>query len=274
VRSAEGRSDRWGDLRTRVISASVMIPVAVACIWIGGVLFAVLVAAVSVGMAYEWLRLCQAEPGPRSILMFASLPLAVAIAALDHPGYAVGLLAMVTIAANLRRPKAVDPMALVLGVPYLGLAAVALTWLRLGNENGRAVVFVLLLVIWAGDIGAYAIGRVIGGPRLAPRISPGKTWSGAIGGLAASVCVGAIAAVVLGIWQPVWLAALLAGLLGVVGQAGDLLESALKRHFRVKDSGGLIPGHGGLLDRVDAVLTAAPVAAALALALGGGVILW
>jgi phosphatidate cytidylyltransferase len=139
---------------------------------------------------------------------------------------------------------------------------------------GRADVLFLLLIVWAGDIGAYLVGRWVGGPRLAPRISPGKTWSGAIGGLAAAVAVGLIAAHLL--WQPttVWPAAAIASVLGVVAQAGDLLESFVKRRLAVKDSGHLIPGHGGLFDRLDGVLAAAPAAALLALVIGRGVVLW
>jgi phosphatidate cytidylyltransferase len=165
-----------------------------------------------------------------------------------------------------------------LGLPYVGLCAVAMIWLRADPTTGRANLMVLLLLIWASDIGAYLVGRTLGGPLLAPSISPGKTWSGAVGGLAAAVVVGVVSA---GLLQPSGtpppsfgrVACLAAGL-GIIAQAGDLLESRIKRHFGVKDSGHLIPGHGGLLDRLDAVLTAAPVAAVLALVAGPGVVLW
>ncbi len=130
--------------------------------------------------------------------------------------------------------------------------------------------------MWASDIGAYVAGRAIGGPRLAPRISPGKTVSGALGGLLAAVLVGIVAALSLAASHPaaLWRAGLLAGLLGVVAQAGDLGESYVKRHFGVKDSGRLIPGHGGLLDRLDALLAVALAASLLALIEGRGVVLW
>jgi len=164
--------------------------------------------------------------------------------------------------------------AIVFGIPYLGLGATALVWLRQSVETGCANVIVLLLVVWASDIGAYMAGRAIGGARLAPSISPGKTWSGSVGGLVAAALVGAAAALVLGngapIWRPVSFAVLIAG----ISQAGDLFESLLKRHFGVKDSGTMIPGHGGLLDRLDALLAATPAAALLALVLGPGVGLW
>ena len=160
------------------------------------------------------------------------------------------------------------------GVAWIALAAAAALWLRADPLVGRANIGFLVVVVWASDIGAYIAGRAIGGPRLAPAISPGKTWSGAVGGLAAAAAVGAAAPAILGHAPSLWHPALLAIVIGVVGQAGDLFESLVKRHFGVKDSGSIIPGHGGLLDRLDAVLTAAPAAALLALALGGGVVLW
>jgi phosphatidate cytidylyltransferase len=163
---------------------------------------------------------------------------------------------------------------LAFGIPYFGLGAVALVWLRAQSSSGGANVIVLLLVVWASDIGAYVAGRAIGGPRLAPAISPGKTWSGAVGGLAAAAAAGLAASAILGHGPISWRPVAFAVLIGVVSQAGDLFESQLKRHFGVKDSGTMIPGHGGLLDRLDAVLTAAPVAALLALILGRGVVLW
>jgi phosphatidate cytidylyltransferase len=118
----------------------------------------------------------------------------------------------------------------------------------------------LLAVVWSSDIGAYLAGRLIGGPKLAPRISPGKTWSGAAGGVAAVLAVGVAAAA---LWPvPAAPVVAAAAVLGVAAQAGDLLESAVKRHFGVKDSGRLIPGHGGLLDRLDGLMAAGLVAGA------------
>jgi phosphatidate cytidylyltransferase len=128
-------------------------------------------------------------------------------------------------------------------------------------------VLVLLLIVWATDIAAYLAGRLIGGPKLAPAISPGKTWSGAAGGLAGALVVAVVASP--GAWGLA-----MAAVLSVVSQMGDLMESGIKRHYGVKDSGKLIPGHGGLLDRLDGVLTAAPVAAVLALLAKPGVGFW
>lgn len=155
------------------------------------------------------------------------------------------------------------------GVGYILMAVAALAWLR---ADGWGNVLFVLLIVWATDIGAYMVGRRVGGARLAPRISPGKTWSGAVGGLACAVGVG-LGSALLAPGASGRALAVAAGL-SVAAQAGDLLESGMKRHFGVKDSGRLIPGHGGLLDRLDGLLAAAPVAALLAAAFGRGVALW
>jgi phosphatidate cytidylyltransferase len=225
---AELASGRWDDLGKRVLSALVLAPVALACVWLGGTAFVVVVAVAMIGLVVEWLGLCRRS---------GWTPL---------------------------RP---------IGLAYVALAGAALLWLRNDPDAGRADVLFLLAVVWAGDIGAYLIGRWIGGPRLAPAISPGKTWSGALGGLLAAVVAGLLAAHFLSS-AATWRAVAIAAVLDVVAQAGDLLESFVKRRLEVKDSGQLIPGHGGLFDRLDGVLAAAPVAALLALALGRGVVLW
>lgn len=268
------KSTRWGDLRRRVISAAVLAPIALGCIWIGGLVFAGLVALVAIGLSYEWLGLCGARKSPAAWLLFAAVPMAVLLTESDSASHALILLTIVTLAGvAFTRGNTTDRL-LALGIPYLGLGAITLIWLRQPVETGCANVIVLLFVVWASDIGAYAAGRAIGGARLAPSLSPGKTWSGSVGGLTAAAMVGLAAALALGngtlIWRPVGFAVLLAG----ISQAGDLFESLLKRHFGVKDSGAMIPGHGGLLDRLDALLAATPAASLLALVLGPGVGLW
>ena len=217
------RPPRWADLRLRVLSAAVLAPAALSCLWLGGWAWTALVGAATAGLFAEWIALCR--------------------------GGALWL-----------------RMA---GVPYVGLGAAALVWLRFDPAAGRLNVLFVVLTVWASDIGAYAVGRVAGGPKLAPAISPGKTWSGAVGGVFAAMMVTAVFAG--DAWGRV---ALVAAGLSIIAQAGDLLESALKRRFGVKDSGRLIPGHGGLLDRLDGILTAAPAAAILAVMLGRGVMLW
>jgi phosphatidate cytidylyltransferase len=158
------------------------------------------------------------------------------------------------------------------GLPYAGIGAIALLWLRLQPGVGLTDTLFLVFVVWSTDVGAYAAGRVIGGAKLAPKISPGKTRAGAVGGLLAAAVIGGFAAG--GGHGFNVLAVPAAVVLSVFAQAGDLLESAIKRHLGVKDSGRTIPGHGGLFDRLDGFLTAAPLAALLALSAPGGLPLW
>ncbi len=249
-------------------------PLALGCIWIGGAAFAGLVGLITIGLSHEWLTLCRCPYSLASVLIFAMLPAAVACDAVGAPQAALVALAAATVAAVLFAKGFGRANLLALGVPYLGAGAIALVWLRQAPISGLSNVIVLLLVVWASDIGAYVAGRAIGGRRLAPSISPGKTVSGAVGGLVAAVAAGGIAAMILGPGGVPWRAMLFAGVTGCVAQLGDLFESLLKRQFGAKDSGRLIPGHGGLLDRLDALLAAAPAVALLALMLGRGVIVW
>ncbi|WP_408606101.1 phosphatidate cytidylyltransferase [Elstera litoralis] len=150
------------------------------------------------------------------------------------------------------------PALYTIGFPVISISCTCWVWLRV-MPDGREMVLWLMGVVWATDTGAYFVGRMIGGPRLAPTISPNKTWAGLIGGMAAAAGIAALigsavggSGAVLALW----------GGLAVVAQTGDLAESALKRHAGVKDSGRMIPGHGGILDRVDGLM---PVALVLVL---------
>ena len=164
------------------------------------------------------------------------------------------------------------PVLRVLACLY-GLAAlVALLWLRHQPDSGRETILWVLACIWATDIGAYFVGRTAGGAKLAPRISPGKTWSGLIGGMAWAAVASAAVGYAFGLGETVHLA-IAGAALAIVGQAGDLLESAAKRRAGVKDSGRLIPGHGGLLDRIDGLM-AVLVAVAIARLIAGGAWPW
>ena len=221
---------RWADLRLRALTALLLGPIVLALLWVGGAPFLALIILVGLGLAWEWLGLCQAGRW--------------------RAGIRLG------------------------GIAGIVLWACLLGWLRADPAAGRANVIGLVLVIWASDIGAYLAGRLIGGPKLAPRISPGKTWAGAVGGVAASALVAIIAASILMEKADFWLALLIGALLSICGQVGDLAESAAKRRCGVKDSGRLVPGHGGLLDRLDAMMAAVPAAALLSFLLGRGVILW
>ncbi len=209
----------------------------------------------------------------------AAVLLPVALGALFLGGLAWLALILAATAALLwewwrlwrMRPGGVP--TLLAGWAYMLLGAFALYWLRGDALVGLIDVLFLLAIVWSSDIGAYMAGRILGGPKLAPAISPGKTWSGAIGGLVCAMLVG-LAISRATVPGPLAHALLVGGALSVASQLGDLLESGLKRHYGVKDSSRLIPGHGGVFDRLDGVLAAAPVALLLSLILGPGVELW
>lgn len=278
--AARERAKRWGDLRKRALSAMVLGPAAVACIWLGAEAFTGMMALAVALLAWEWVHMC----GRRvRVLPGMAVPLAVLAAgalavqnqsrwalAMLGVGFAVSWWFARSMTVGLTQPA----LRLALGVLYIGIAGIALIELRHDTEAGRDNVLFLFLVVWASDIGAYMAGRWLGGPKLAPAVSPNKTWSGAAGGLVAAMLIGLGAALVMTPGAGLVPAVAVAGVLGVASQGGDLLESAIKRHFHVKDSSSLIPGHGGLLDRLDGVLAAAPVAALLSFALGYGRVLW
>lgn len=271
-----GTARRWRDLRKRVLSAALLAPVALACIWFGAFPWTVLIALAAAGLAAEWIALCGADPRLASAWIVPAAVLAAGtLAVAGHCAPGVTVLGAAGLAAWLLAGPTPPSRRLAAGIPYIGLAGIALIWLRRDGGTGRANVLFLVLVVWASDIGAYLAGRAVGGPKLAPRISPAKTWAGAAGGLLAAVATGvAVARIAGGGPGDLARAALVAAGLGVAAQAGDLLESGIKRRFGVKDSGRLIPGHGGLLDRLDGLLTAAPMAAVIALLLGRGTMLW
>ncbi len=261
---------RWADLRKRAISAALLAPLALGCLWLGGWFWAALLMLAWAGLALEWTHLCGARLASAEGAVIPLLVLvAGALACLDRSLLGVGVIGAGFLLAWCLGGRA----SLAAGIPYLGGAIVALAWLRGDGATGRDNLLFLLLVVWASDIGAYTVGRLLGGPKLAPRISPSKTWSGAAGGLAGAMAVGAAAALALHGGRVAHILPVAAGI-GIAAQIGDLLESAVKRHYGVKDSGRLIPGHGGLLDRLDGLLTAAPAAALLAAAMGRGVELW
>ena len=265
-----------GDFRTRVLTASIIGPAALLCIWWGGYWWSGLILFCMAGLGWEWVRLCGGSSRRMPGLLVPGVALLAATCAiLGWPVLAlVVLLAGASAAWAVAPSGGLPPFWLGFGVMYIGLAGVALLLLRHDPDAGRDNVVFLFLVIWASDISAYLAGRSIGGPKLAPRISPNKTWSGSVGGLLGAISVGVVAAILIGSEVSAWQVALVAALLGLATQSGDMFESWIKRRFGVKDSSGLLPGHGGLLDRLDGVLAASPVAALIALIGGAGGHLW
>ncbi len=185
---------------------------------------------------------------------------------------ALVLLAAVIMGWEWTRMCAGDPKWLIAGVFYICVPSGIMIWLRADMMAGMITILWLFAVVWSADIAAYLFGRSIGGPKLAPRISPKKTWAGFIGGVTVASIVAGMFAVY---WdEPPLSLALWGSVVAITSQAGDLLESAIKRHFGVKDSSSLIPGHGGVLDRVDALVAGAVAIAVLKFALGRSVMPW
>jgi phosphatidate cytidylyltransferase len=280
---------RGSELLLRIGSAVVLAPLALAIAYLDGWLFvAFWIVAASV-VLWEWASLV-AGSDRRPVLMAggASVVLAVALSAMSDlvgAGFddarllaAITVLAMGMLSVAVLAPRE-QRFWMACGIPYAGALGIAPVVLRSDHERGFLAIVLLFGVVWATDILAYFVGRAIGGPKLAPRFSPKKTWSGAIGGGLAAAVVALVIAAAAGL-RALPAIAILAVLLSVAAQAGDIFESMLKRRFNVKDSSQLIPGHGGLMDRLDGFTAAAALAALIGLARGGleapagGLLLW
>ncbi len=283
ITGGEGTAERRrSELLLRVHSALVLIVVALLLTYAGLQAFAVLITAFIALMAWEWGRLVRG--GGIDVAFGLQLASTAAASWATVQGcMACALFAVIlgTVAVflfrlgKLERPQAWWSAA---GVYYAGLPAVALIWIRSDAEYGWLAILYIFAIVWTTDSAAYVFGRWIGGAKLAPRVSPKKTWAGFIGGTAAAGAAGFLFALAMGNGVPLRLAVLGAGL-ALASQMGDLGESALKRSFGIKDSSGLIPGHGGVLDRIDGLVFAAVAAALIAWAAdaahpGRALLLW
>lgn len=250
---------RKSDLATRTFASVGMIAVAATALWFGGFAFWLLVALGTLFMMAEWTDLHKVSREHKRLTQLAlTVPLAILSPLAAGAGFlAFGLIigAAFFIVITTGLPK------LARGLLYCGFPALAVVFLR-DRPDGLLLAFWAMALVWACDIGAYFAGRTIGGPKLAPTISPNKTWAGLIGGvIAASVLGGVLQYAGL----PLHLV-LATPLLAVLAQAGDLYESQLKRAAGVKDSGNVLPGHGGVMDRLDGLVPVAPAAALMLLA--------
>jgi phosphatidate cytidylyltransferase len=254
------------NLLTRVAAALVLAPAAIAIAWAGGWLWAALVTVSAIGLYLEWLTVVGIIQEKRALAAgVVALVAAGAGLALAQLELALGILALgmaaVTLLSSERRGWAAT------GFCYAAAAEIASVLVRLDAIAGLAALILVLLIVWVTDIGGYFAGRGLGGPKLWPRVSPKKTWAGAIGGFIASLAVAAgFAGFGLGRIGPLLL---LGAALSVASQLGDLFESAVKRRFGVKDSSHIIPGHGGLLDRLDGYVAAIVLAMVVGLLRGG-----
>ncbi|MAF47951.1 MAG: phosphatidate cytidylyltransferase [Rhodospirillales bacterium] len=248
----------------RLVSSIILIPPVLAAIWFGSPYFEILVLIVGLIALFEWCRIARAGetawPGHIAILVFAVALVSYFFQLVIFSWSMIGLGFVVLVILGWRTDAAAGPWPAI-GLIYVGIACIALVELRADPAAGRQIILWLMLVIWATDIGAYLFGRMIGGVKLAPRISPNKTWAGLLGGIGCAIAVAAIIFAATPVKQGIMLFVVLSAAVAVVSQAGDLLESWLKRRFGVKDSGNLIPGHGGILDRIDGILLSAPAVA-------------
>ena len=262
---AAGVKPESSNLWMRVLAAAVMAPLAILLAWAGGWFWAALATLAAIGMYVEWLSIVGTQQSRLAASGVAALLIAGICLALEHHGgalivYGIGLVAVVLLTRGDRRWP-------VSGLLYAAVAQIAAVLVRQDPVWGWSALLFVMLVVWATDIGGYFAGRTIGGPKLWVRVSPKKTWAGAIGGLTGSLIVAAGFAAS-GIGRMVSML-LLAAVLSVVSQLGDLFESAVKRRFGVKDSSHLIPGHGGVLDRIDGFVAAIVLAAIIGVMRGG-----
>jgi phosphatidate cytidylyltransferase len=246
------------NLRLRILSALVMAPAVLLLAWLGGLPFRLLVTAAGFAIFYEWAHMARLD-GKRTawlaylVLLAAPLLLLASGSPADVIWVALAPVLLAALAVGSFAGQGAWGAA---GIAYASVSCIAFATLRGGDSAGLVAIVFLFAVVWATDVFAYFVGRAIGGPKLAPAISPGKTWSGAVGGAVFGVVAGIVVAAVTGAGRWELLAVVAIGL-SIASQIGDLFESWVKRRFGAKDSSGLIPGHGGVMDRVDGLVAAA-----------------
>ena len=267
------------NLILRVVSAAMLAPLALFVAWIGDWPFAVFWGAAAIAVLWEWTRLVA---GPRHFLMLSSCASAIVVAALvtwrDRPTAGILLVGLGALAATIFAPRE-RRFWITAGIGYAGTMLLAPMLLRADAQYGFFAMALLFAVVWTTDVLAYFAGRAIGGPKLSVAISPKKTWAGAIAGALGAMVIAVIVAGLFGSANGGTIA-VIALLLSVLAQLGDLLESWVKRRFGAKDASGLIPGHGGVMDRLDGFWAAALAGCLVGLLRGGfdnaarGLLVW
>ncbi|MFD2207308.1 phosphatidate cytidylyltransferase [Kiloniella antarctica] len=253
------------DLLIRFLSSIVLGPPVLAAVYFGGLYSSTLILFCACILAWEWANLCGRGSLERlGLLLIASVTSVILIGVLGHFQLAL-LITFVATCVFLALKLTVyrdteNTLWYVFGSLYISMSSLSLLWIRNSSESGLYTIFWVLFVVWATDIGAYFSGRKFGGPKIAPAISPNKTWSGLFGGMVSAAIVSYVFAQWINNFAG-WELAIAGALLAVVSQAGDFFESHVKRTFDAKDSSKLIPGHGGLFDRVDGLLACSIVVA-------------
>jgi len=265
--ASPGTSSR---LLPRVLTAALLIPLALGSIWAGGRLYSAVIAAMTIFLLFEWTRMVDGAELRRGFYVLSATAAAASfVTSSGHADWAL-LIAMAggIVATVIEWPKPSPPSWPAVGALYIIVPAIAALWLRLDAPEGGFVTLLLFVAVWAADSAAYLVGKAVGGPKLIPQISPQKTWSGAVG---AVVSAGLASAALAAILRPheAGGALLLGFVIGMAAVAGDVLESMFKRRYGLKDTGGVFPGHGGVLDRLDGFLIAALALAAIVLLLQG-----
>ena len=276
------KKSAFGGLLIRLLSAVILIPPVVAIIWFGDIWFLGLMVFAGILMMLEWLKLTKTEGNEFKVIAVVAMVFVLLSTSQKpewffHSFFLSIMIGLALLSYFYSKFKMRDMAWTTLGIFYVLTPLLAMLWLRdqipgdlglwvegslLGDDVGRVVIFWVFLLVWGTDIGGYFAGKTLGGPKLAPQISPNKTWSGLIGGM---ILAGLLSQLVWGIFALTRVELFVASAgLAVFAQIGDLMESAIKRRFDVKDSGGIIPGHGGVLDRVDGLV---PVTAIIAIAL-------
>ncbi len=258
----------------RILSSLVLAPLALGVVWLGPPWVAGMAALGAAVMGWEWARLCRARRfGVVGALVVLSAVAAIGVAATGAYLLSLGVAmtgALAVWALGRLGGEREAPWTAI-GTLWIALPCVALVWLSRDPDIGRVTIIWIFVLVWVVDTCAYAAGRGIGGPLLAPRLSPKKTWAGLLGGMAGAAVIGYAASRLVG--PPAAAMAMLCVGLAIVEQMGDLAESFAKRHFGVKDASDLIPGHGGLLDRLDGMLVVLPAVAIVEL-LEGNPLQW
>ena len=256
-----------GELKERAVSGLVIALLALVMVYWSPKAFAVLTFLVAAAMSWEWGRIVRGPtPDIGTLVHILAVLIAAVLTASGMAGLGVAAAIIGAIAVSALVFGSGRSQLSGAGVLYTALPVIALGWLRGDEPLGFDAVLFVLLTVAVTDIAAYLAGRSIGGPKLWPQVSPNKTWSGLIGAVVAAAIVGALFATISGTGAAHWLASL-GFIMGLVAQGGDLAESALKRHFNLKDASDLIPGHGGFMDRMDGIVTASIAAALIAFAI-------